>query len=514
MSEAYVSELPSNFYNTINTLSNYRKSNLRIIPSQPSSSGSVKAGGYIRLSIPSGSIVDLKSLQLQFRGITTINDLSTSTAKLCGFPRDMASLIQDIEIYIGGKPVQVIQNYNLIYKMLMNYRSNPYAKTKRINCNQDPSYGLSLSDAGVYTYFPTYKHNTTNASINHFDNYYCIDTFIGILGESMPSIWDTSLCGAIDVNIRLAPSTVLWCSSSIAGGDVVNYTLSEVTAYVQKIDFKEPMYQNTMASQLRAGGIAVSFKNYQLYTGQLHDGTAAKSNTLRITENTASLDKIYFSFQDQTATGGKQPLVLGSQTDGAGGNLLPALTVDNATLATVKSSIETYVNTNLVANPRISNFNFTYGNLLNLEYPDLLNDSVYFRYNGLGIGKSGTVQFFLNSQEITSPMNLSEQFESTLQAFNIHDKETHIINPSIRSLEDYEKLFYVSAISLDHIGDKSTAYSTLVSGVDTQSGAINVAVKWVAGRSANAAQASLPFIVCEMTSQLLITGERNTAVIR
>lgn len=153
-------------------------------------------------------------------------------------------------------------------------------------------------------------------------------------------------------------------------------------------------------------------------------------------------------------------------------------------------------------------------NLLALEYPDLLNDSVYFRNNGLGIGKSGTVQFFLNSQEVTAPMNLSEQFECTLQAFDIHDKETHMINPSIRSLEDYEKLFYVCGLSLDHIGDKSSKYSTLVSGVDTQSGALNLAVKFTAGRSANVAQASLPYIICEMTSQLLITGERNTAVIR
>ncbi|HEY9702038.1 MAG TPA: hypothetical protein V6C58_06310 [Allocoleopsis sp.] len=513
MSEEYVSELPTNFYNVINTLSNYRKSNLRIVPSQPSSSGTVRAGGFIRLSIPSGSIVDLRTLQLQFRGITTINDVSTSTTKLCGFPRDMASLFQDVEIYIGGKPVQIIQNYNLIYKTLMNYRSNPYAKSKRINANTDPSYAQTLSDAGVYTYYPTYK-NTPNASINHFDNYYCVDTFIGILGESMPSIWDTSLCGAIDINIRLAPSTVLYCSSSIAGGDTVNYTLSEVTAYIQKIDFKEPMYQNTMASQLRAGGIAVSFKNYQMYTGSYIDGTQAKSNTLRITENTASLDKIYFSFQDQTATGGKQPLVLGSQTDGAGGNLLPSITVDATSSATIKTSVETYVNTNLVANPRVSSFNYTYMNLLALEYPDLLNDSVYFRNNGLGLGKSGTVQFFLNSQEVTAPMNLSEQFECTLQAFDIHDKETHMINPSIRSLEDYEKLFYVCGLSLDHIGDKSSKYSTLVSGVDTQSGSLNLAVKFTAGRSANVAQASLPYIICEMTSQLLITGERNTAVIR
>ncbi len=124
-------------------------------------------------------------------------------------------------------------------------------------------------------------------------------------------------------------------------------------------------------------------------------------------------------------------------------------------------------------------------------------------------------QFNLNCENVTDPLTITQQWQETLKAFemNEYDSLNHI-NPSIKDLSYYKRDFYVCALSTSHINHKGN--STLMSGIDTQSTSLNLIVKSLqeSGLATNIAQAAVPVVITEMTSMLLVTGQRQVMFIR
>lgn len=532
---ATISDLPSNFISRMNVVQDYVKAPIRILP--VTGSGTVRENGYIKLVIPAGVCVDLSTLNITFWGRTLLNNATVPANKLVGFPKWTNSLIQDLDIWIGNRCVQKFPYYGWVHSLYADYKSNFAAKCKEVGINADPSVYTYLTDAGAITKWNTYTPSTSQA-VNSFQNFYCWNDFMGFLNSV--KIIDTNLTGQIELHIRLAPSTVLW--GSALAGETLGYELQNIVAYVDKLDWKNDRYQTYMNSMLSNGGtLKIPYKNYGVYLGDAL--TNSKTCTVKLTESTECLDKIILSFMDNTQPNGGQPLQLGDA------NTVPATaayavagsspianigaTVDTANVNTVIGNINTalvairdHVNNNFVAGRTpASLFNFT--NLLSNNDDKLLNTSLYFKRNGLGcggdqsaatvgqVGTSSTVQFQINSQDITHPLTILEQHNSTMCAFELNDDPLAQCNPAIKNLPLYERDFYACAFSTSHINDKLNGIDyTLVSGLDTMSTAMNISVKVVDARGASANKASIPVVITEMTSHLQVGAGRNILPVR
>lgn len=515
-------DLPSNFMPLMTVLQNYTKSPVRILPT--TGQGSVKSGGYIQFTLPVGCVLDLRTFHITFWGKTLIGATPfTSTTKLCGFPQWTSSLIDNLSIWVNGREIQNIPNYNYVYKLYQDYKTNYASKLKQQGINADPSVYTHMTDAGAITKWCTYSASA-NADINAFANNYVIDDFLGFLGTSQPSIIDTNILGEVVIKIRLAPSSVLWTSANI-GTDAVDYQLDNICAYCDKLDFKDDRYYTIMNGLLDSQTrLTIPYKNYMVYVGEAITGTNKKTGTIKITESTESLDKIIFSFVNNTAEAiaAKQPLQLGDTGAIVQTAAVAALTAapDQTNVNAAIAAFNTYLNTNFSNGAYTPKVVFNYTNLLANGDANLLNTSIAFRRNGLGMGatvgtqQTGTVQFQINSQDVTHPLDLLQGYQQTLQAFELNDDDLRAINPAIKDLSAYERDFYACAFSTSHINNKDSSLGYVQSGRDTQATSMNIAVKFTAGRNGDAAQNAFPVIITEMTSKLMVAGLRNVMPIR
>jgi hypothetical protein len=501
------SELPTNFVNKMNIMQNYNKSPVRILPT--SGSSPVRENGYIKLALPAGSVLDLRTLSINFYCKTYVNADPSPNNKLVGLPKWTNSLISDLDIWINGRCVQKLSNYGFIYSLLQDYKSNYTAKCKQVGVNADPSVYTSMNNEGVITKYNTYVQ-TGDETANRFAGNYCWNDFIGFLACE-PSIINTDLMGTVEIHIRLAPSSVLFAQGlTVNAGvitDSVGFEISNVVAYIDKIDFKDDRYYAMMNSVLNSEmRLRIPYKNYGFQTGDVITDTSTKNCIVKMTESCESLDKIIFTFMDNTVPSGKQTLQLGTST-----NVLSSAAVTDVAGASARLV--------QVASGQIPKSLFNYTNLLANNDDQLLNTSLAFKRNGLGMGgdagslTTGTVQFTVNSQDLTHPLSLIEQYQQTMQAFELNEDDQKQINPAIKNIALYERDFYACALSTSHINNKDKSY-TLVSGLDTQATSMNLQVRVQGARTAHANQRAIPVLITEMTSHLIVAPQRQIMPVR
>ena len=126
---------------------------------------------------------------------------------------------------------------------------------------------------------------------------------------------------------------------------------------------------------------------------------------------------------------------------------------------------------------------------------------------------TGTVQFEINSQDMTPPLTLSQMYDETMKAFELNDASQHSINPALCDINKYERNFFLCAFSTSHInGGKSDTVS--LTGRNTQATSMNISVKAIGGRAENVAQSCTSLLFTEMTSYLIIQAGRNVSLVR
>ena len=225
-------------------------------------------------------------------------------------------------------------------------------------------------------------------------------------------------------------------------------------------------------------GYKICYDGFSVYTGDVLNDN--KTTTVKCTENCKSLDYILWTYFDTTSTG-LEELQLGSAAVAAAG--------DEAAL--------------IAGQPPAIRRNFD--NLLAMRDTALLNNSIYFRRNG--VANDLRVEFQINSQPVTTPMNIQEQWQETLKCFDIHlDSDNSQINPAIHSMPVFQKDFYVCGLSTSHIGNRFPQLEPMLSGRDSRSTSLNINVISTASAADGEVQ---PFIITKYTSTLHITSERN-----
>jgi hypothetical protein len=458
--------IPSGMLYRVKSIMGVSKQTLKIVPL----SGQTTAtnGQKVIVSLPPNSLVDLSTFEMNFTGATQHrgNAAATNVANYVQkayFPRNTASLIENLEIKINGQSRQNINQYGYIYNILHDFTCGHDSVAKnRIGCNADPSLKHTWKNGQVTRYagFPlgNFSDDTSNSWADQ--DTYTIRQWLGILGgNASTSIIDTSLYGDITIEITLAPSDVLMLSPttptltsyvSVANNETgistgvgtavasrpsqgTGYTLSEIGFQIVRYDMPQSYYQ-AVAGVLESGAVfKLYYPNYSSFMSTAQ--ALPKAGTSRFNLSTQSLDMVISTFQVQDR-GTQQAPILGLWgANGVGAlpgdsSFGPSTTGLTAT-ASASGELGTYVKS------------FPFG--LTMGWPKTLNNSKYFVRNGDGISQC---TYIVGNVRLI-PETILEQFNGVLRAWNSQNDVLGGLYPGIQSLAHYQSQFYAHVLSLN-----------------------------------------------------------------
>ena len=531
--------IPNGMLYRVKQIMGVSKQTLKIVPL----SGQTTAtnGQKVIVSLPPNSLVDLSTFEMNFVGATQHrgNNAATNVANYVQkayFPRNTASLIENLEIKINGQSRQNINQYGYIYNILHDFTCGHDAVAKnRIGCNADPSLKHVWKDGQVTRYAGYPLGNTSDTTSNGWadqDNY-TIRQWLGILGgNASTSIIDTSLYGDITIEITLAPSDVLMLSpatptltsyavatnnelnlatalgttAALTASQGTGYTLSNIGFQIVRYDMPQSYYQ-AVAGVLESGAVfKLYYPNYSSFMSTAQ--ALPKGGTSRFNLSTQSLDMVISTFQVQDR-GTQQAPILGLwNTNGVGSlpgdsSFGPSTTGLTAT-ASAAGEYGSYVKS------------FPFG--LTMGWPKTLNNSKYFVRNGDGIQQC---TYIVGNVRLI-PETIPEQFNGVLRAWNNQNDVLGGLYPGIQSLAHYQSQFYAHVLSLN-VTNEHDLYT--VSGLNCSATPISIAWE-VTGSStvpanidkqatsngniwANGAYNATPIMIACYTSRLEVSAGRN-----
>jgi hypothetical protein len=204
--------IPTGMLYRVKSLAGISKQTLKLTPL--SGQTQVTNGGKINVALPATSLVEISTFELNFTGSTqhggngtlwaTTAGTATNTANFVNkryFPRNIASLIENLEIKINGQSRQNLNQYGYIYNILSDYMSGHDATGKnRCGQNSDPSNKTTYNNGQLQRYagFPVGCTSQTVDNSFRDEDSYTIRQWLGILGgNASTSIIDTSLYGKV-----------------------------------------------------------------------------------------------------------------------------------------------------------------------------------------------------------------------------------------------------------------------------------------------------------------------------
>jgi hypothetical protein len=480
--------IPQGMLYRVKQIMGVSKQTLKIVPL--SGQTSATNGQKVIVSLPPNSLVDLSTFEMNFVGTTqhSGNGAATNVANYVQkayFPRNTASLIENLEIKINGQSRQNINQYGYIYNILHDFTCGHDAVAKnRIGCNADPSLKHIWRDGQVARYAGFPLGNTSDTSQGHLDrDTYTIRQWLGILGgNASTSIIDTSLYGDITIEITLAPSDVLMLSpatpalisyAAVANNEIgistgagtavgstpsqgTGYTLSDIGFQIVRYDMPQSYYQ-AVAGVLESGAVfKLYYPNYSSFMST--NQALPKGGTSRFNLSTQSLDMVISTFQVQDR-GTQQAPILGLW--GANGvGTLPGdssfgpATTGLAATASAAGEYGSYVRS------------FPFG--LTMGWPKTLNNSKYFVRNGDGIQQC---TYIVGNVRLI-PETMPEQFNGVLRAWNSQNDVLGGLYPGIQSLAHFQSQFYAHVLSLN-VTNEHDMYT--VSGLNCSATPISIA---------------------------------------
>ena len=490
-----VSAIPLSMQWRFKEIKKVLKQTVRMVPT--SSQGTVSPGNRIVVELPANSLVDLNTFCMYFKGATSHAGAPTgvsiypaatdyggalSTAQYVQsymFPRNTASLIENLTIKVNGQIRFNVPNYNLLWNILHDYTQGQQGLYRRaIGENSDPSnkkYVIGndiverrgyASGAIIPNELPT--TSTATASIHGYDvDTYIIRSWLGLLGNASTNVIDTNILGTVSIEITLAPGSCLikstlptagtvsvanatpilnslnrtvWnaaCTATAAATAALatngNYSLTDVTFTICRYDMPSQFYEGEAQALASGKTFKLWFPNYSVFTGTTVLDTN-KSCTNRFSIATRSLDFVLSTFRPAAYDTSKEVL-----------NTLRS----NGGLDT-----------------SYGNSAYTFDNLVNNGARRAFNNSIYYARNGDSITQCtytiGNTRF--------PTQTLSEQYSALLEHYNIQNDCTTGMYPGINSLGAFRECFYSHMLSLN-VADPEM-YT--VSGLDSQETPIQI----------------------------------------
>ena len=473
-------ELPTRMQYRFREINKILKQTVYLVPNN--GQADVNAGDTIIVELPQNSVVDFSTFVMDYTGATT--NAGKTSAGAVGFvrtrffPRNTASIIEQLDVEINGQTRFTLNNYGLIYNTLFDLTAAQDSLNRRkVGENADPSSNYDVA-AGVVSERRGYSIGLSTTDGASDKENYIIRSWLGLLNPST-SILDTNILGSVVIKIRLAPPSCLIlgavCDTAItavslansetnlavtavASTDTVittaaavaattaNYTLSKVKFTIVRYDLPSEFYQ-LEASKLASGAVfKIWFPNYTVQSCASVLGIN-KTGVNRTSISCRSLDWVMGTFRLPTYTTLEGPL-----------NALGAAPA---------------------ATGQIGQNPYTFDSQVRAGVRRLFNNSRYFARNGTSIDNCS----WQVGMSLYPARNLMQQFEGVLQHFNIqNDQGSGGMYPGIQSLNHFRETFYCDILSLN-CNQSETDY--VISGLNTQETPLQIT--WNVNATASAA---------------------------
>ena len=185
----------------LNYLSGYSKTAVKFYPQSPQYV--VKSGSIIRVLLPQNTMVDMRSLMINFTGTTT------TTAGYAAFPKHIETIIDSWSFEVNGQPVTPAGTaQNQIWKILADYH---------------------FKDRESSRWLQNGSGTSTAPAANITSQQFCIVNHLGFTSTCLPEVIDTSALGDCVLVIRLSNAQPLITSSTATGADYqldsINFTM-------------------------------------------------------------------------------------------------------------------------------------------------------------------------------------------------------------------------------------------------------------------------------------------------
>ena len=457
---------PRNLSYSVKSLSSFSKQTVRLTPDNDTN---IAAGSTIKVKLPPNCLVDLRTFTAFFEG-----SISTTGGK-AHFPRLSSSLIEQLSIYVNGTMIENIPNYNVLYNTLFDLQCGSDQTAKRNLENIDPSVDYDI--ISVTSGASTNTNNTLIATANDTAKALMVNNWLGFLGSASTPVISTSDTSTVEVEIRFAPSTVLWCggdgTTTVCTG--ANYTISKLRFTISKIVFNDPTYYQLKAAKLLSDGLVIGYKTYITNRGSVVN--KATSLTYSVNVNSSSLDQVIATMLDKNYTTISPLLLAGAGHETTGKTFQEVLALQTADAGTVATK------------------------------GDLFNQSVYFRRNAMGLTGSS---FEINNTMMNPyPLPIEEVYNETLIALGNQNIDMSAgCHPGLLSAVcHFPKYYFAHILSLENLDNSGQFFK---SGLDGRAAALNISWKTsFTGTTDNCT----PFIFCAVTKLLQINEGGQVTVI-
>ena len=512
-------ELPSRMQYRFRELNKILKQTVTIIPNNGQSD--VRDNDTIILELPHNSVVDLNTFIMEYTGETK-HAGKANTGPGAGaagylqtrfFPRNSASIIEQLDVEINGQTRFTCNNYGLLYNTLFDYTAAQDSLNRRkVGENADPSSKFAYFHDAAGDEFYTERRGYSiglieNGSARDKEDY-VIRSWLGLLNPST-AIIDTNILGSCVIKIRLAPSSCLQigAASNAASDEVTTantetgivvaavasgtalaaedpgYTLKNVKFSIVRYDMPQEFYMG-QAAKLASGTVfKLWFPNYSIQScASVPVGN--KKGVNRTSISTRSLDWVLGTFRLPNYTTLAQPL-----------NSLPPAPASSGSLGLTKHTWEAQVRAGCRR---------------------LFNNSKYYARNGTSV----TDCTWIVGNSRYPARTVQQQFDGLLQHFNFqNDQGSSGMYPGIQSIHHFQETFYGDLLSLNCNQSES---DFVISGLDTQETPLQltweVNAKPVNATALNAAlfadenDLCTPYLICGYTSCLEIAGNRQVTL--
>jgi hypothetical protein len=507
-------ELPTRMQFRFREINKILKQTVTLTPNN--GQGTVNAGDTIILELPHNSIIDLTTLIMDYVGSTsrggkTVDGSGIGAAGYVQtrfFPRNSASIIEQLDVEINGSTRFTLNNYGVVYNTLFDLTAAQDSLNRRkVGENADPSSKYTVNAAGVLSERRGYSTGlVADGSANDKENY-VIRSWLGLLNPST-TILDTNILGSIVIKIRLSPANCLILGSpsdddiidvdaddsetgvavaAVAAGAATNettpfYSLSDVKFTICRLELPSEFYM-TEASRLASGAVfKLWFPNYSVQSCTSVP-VGNKTGVNRTSISTRSLDWVMGTFR-----------LADYQTISAPLNALPPAPAALGPIGATKYTWESQVRAGLRR---------------------LFNNSRYYARNGSSIN---SCTWKIGHAEHPK-RNVQQQFDALLQHFNIqNDQGSGGMYPGIQSLHHFRETFYCDLISLNC---NQSEPDFVISGLNTQETPLQIT--WTVDATAlpgvidtlipDINAQCTPYLICGYTSCLEIRGGRQITLI-
>jgi hypothetical protein len=483
------SSIPSGMLYRIKQIQGCNREQVKMVPI--SGQGSVRGGQKIIVELPPNSLVDLSTFEMIFTGQCdhggNNSNVINKAVQARYFPRNIASIIDSLDVKINGKSYPRIDQYGYIYNILHDFNCGDDALRKnKIGTNACPDNKV-WSLAGRIKRKNLYPFGLVDFPESYGDKaVYTIRQWLGLLGgNGSTSIIHTGMLGNVVIEITLAGGGVL-CQSvfptqisyqntaSITGGfklnladnsfgaigdaytttqlipaQGTNYTLSDISFNITKYSMPDSFY-NAMASVLASGQTyQIYFPNYSVYQGIPNN---TKQTTTRFSIATRSLDMVIGTFTLPDRDVISHPLVGGNGT---------TYTIGGATNANGEEGRE----------------DINYNRMVEDGFPLLLNTSRYFCRNGEYIK---SCRYSIGGTPLNSE-NMLEMYNGVLRAFNNSQVDMlGGIHPGCASLDHFKTQYFCHILKLSAQTDNDV-YT--ISGVNCAENSIDISWETIGGEN-------------------------------